>query len=243
MANFARTLAKRNKLVPHLDAWFDRAEFPDQIPFVVEPNKEHDDAFHPSSDAMECLRTLYFTHRGEIPRWEPDGTLRKIFMVGHYYHAMIQHILVDLGFATEEDIEKEHDEYRTTAAGNPYRMRGFTDVAECKIPGVGSYLIDIKTVNSFQFNQDKLSDENMAKYEVQGQLYMDWHDQDDMILLCAQKDSPHAFKEFYFKRDRGIAEAVYERWEVLADALAEEEPPDCDCIDPSKCPVDALALA
>ena len=262
MTNFAKTYTKRNKLVPHLDAWFESAEFPDTIPFEISLNKEKDTAFHPSSDGMACLAQLYGLRTGQLKSEEFSGTTHKIFHVGHMYHGWIQHILVEeLGFATWESIEKEH---RFTSAGEVLDLdkdwrkdpkiksvlkeggwwgRGYTDVATCSVPKHGDFLIDIKTVNSYHFKLDRLPEHTMAKYEVQCQLYMDWHKQDQAILLCVQKDSPHAFKEFVFKRDPDVAEGVYERWDTLAEAIQTGTPPECDCPNPSKCPSTAMVAA
>ena len=262
MTNFAKMYSKRNKLTPHLDAWFERATFPDSIPFNIHLNKESDSAFHPSSDAMACLAHMYYLRTGDLDREEFSGTTHKIFHVGHIYHAWIQHILAqELGFSSWEDIETEYRlgsdgeslsidvDWRTDSeiarlvSNGGWWARGFTDVAHCHIPKHGDYLIDIKTVNSYYFKLDRLPEHVMAKYEVQCQLYMDWHKQENALLLCVQKDSPHAFKEFEFKRDPSIAAAVYERWDVLAEALVSGMPPDCDCPNPKSCPAYALQYA
>jgi hypothetical protein len=252
MANFAKTYSNRRKLVPHLEAWFERGKFPDTIPFEIGLNKERDTAFHPSSDAMRCLREAYALKKGDLEAEEISGTLHKIFHVGHVYHAWIQHIIVEeLGFSTWDDVETEHrvgcdgvvlnndDDWREDpkiaellGAGG-WWARGFADVAHCHIPKHGDHLIDIKTVNDVYFRS--MPEHVKAGYEVQCQLYMHWHKQKHAMLLLVQKGTPHDFKEIHFTYDPQIIEGVYERWDTLAAALAENEPPECDCITPDKC--------
>lgn len=257
MANFVRGLAKKEKLTPHLRRYFNKGEFPDEIPIVISANKEKDDAFHPSSDAATCLRAAFATRVGDLEREPIDGALHRIFHVGHMYHGWLQWVLVEgLGFSQWENIEREHRmshgkvfsndvDWRTDPEIEALRQagswwaRGQADVAHCDIPGHGDYLIDIKTVNSFQFTTG-LPEDRKAKYELQTQLYMDWHDVDHALILLAQKDSPHDFKEIVFERDPEVAAAIYERWDALAAALAEGTPPACDCIDPNKCPAKGL---
>lgn len=255
MANFstrfAKHLSRKDILVPHLNNWFANGVFPNEIPATVHMNKEHDLAFHPSS-ALKCSRELYATLAGELPHAKHTLDSQKNFMVGHMYHSLLQWILVEgLGFADWPEIEKEYDfgwdkeakDYNgdlVTEEDNPYRIRGFIDVARCVIPNVGTYLVDIKTVNARLYAQDSLPASTMEKYEAQVKLYLEFEELDEAIILAVEKDSPHRFKEFRIQRDSDFVDDTIARWESVVDAVAQGEVPDCTCSEPNTCPVKGI---
>jgi len=233
-------LRKNEILVPHLNAWLARGEFPDEIPIKIGMNKEKDDAFHPSS-ATKCSRQLYAEMTGDLIDGKPTAEQQLTFSIGHMYHGFIQWILVEgLGFCTWDDIEKEHDLKFTTQNGNPYRVRGFIDCARCVVPNRGTYLVDVKTMNTRLFAQDNLPASTHERYEAQVQIYLEFEDLDEAIILCVSKDSPHRFKEVIVHRDTDFVERTMDRWEDVVDAMASGEIPDCTCFDPSSCPTRKL---
>lgn len=241
MGDFLKGLSKpykdRGVLSPYLDNWFATADFPDELVFTVHMNKEKDDAFHPSS-AYGCAREVYGRRVGDISYPALTGVSYKNFMYGHFSHEIIQYVLVhELKFAKPEDIEKEYY-FRNlkTAKGNSYSIRGFTDVARCRIPNSKEYLVDIKTVNARIFAQDQLPLNTWNKYVAQVQLYLEFEDVDECILLCSEKDTPHRFKEYIVPRDGDAVDSIITKWESVVDALAEGVVPDCTCDDPDTCP-------
>lgn len=245
-STFAKNFQRDQILVPHLNNWFANAEFPDVIPFEINPNKEKDNAFHPSS-ALRCLRELYALREGDIPNEEHSMESHKIFMFGHYAHALIQWIVVEeLGFASWEDIEQEYDfgwdkaegDYDgslVTDNGNPYRVRGFVDIARCNVPNRGTYLVDIKTMNARIFAQTNTPESTVEKWEAQVKLYLDFTGQDEAIVLQAEKDSPHRFKEHLVRADPRFVDEIVAGWEIVVDAQASGEIPECTCLDPQAC--------
>lgn len=242
--NFAKMLAKKEILVPHLDNWFAQSELhPSEIEFSIHPHKEQDDAFHPSS-ATGCARLLYAKQMHHLPdEGRQLAALRnKTFMFGHFFHAMIQTVLAEhLKFCTWDDIEKEHRWGATTAQGNEFWARGFIDIARAIIPGQEKpILIDIKTMNAHHFVMKDLPYSMYEKYHAQVQLYLDWEDLDTAIILGCEKDNPHRFKEIIIKRDKLFVNNIYDHWEVVADAIAAGSPPDCTCEDATRCPVREL---
>jgi hypothetical protein len=240
LGNFAKALSGNDIIVPHLNTWFANAEFPDVIPVAIHPNKEEDDAFHPSS-ALKCAQELYAYFREDLPEERHSADSQKNFMVGHMYHSLFQWIIVDqLKFATWDDIEQEHDYTFETANGNPFRVRGFVDVARCVIPGREPYLLDIKTVNSRIFSGDSLPPTTLAKYQAQVKIYLEFVDLEHAIILCLEKDSPHRFKEIMVKRDPAFVNSIMDKWEVVADGLVTGEAPSCTCSDPEKCSTQGL---
>lgn len=255
MTRFIKDMAKKELLVPHLDRWFNAGKFPDEIAFRIRLNKEKDDAFHPSSDASLCAQQLFAKRMGHTYGRPFTGSSFKAFMVGHYWHEVIQYILVDeLGFVKPEDVEKEKRVLRwgsvtmtgtdhVEAGFDAYRWwaRGYIDIAHCNIPGRGDYLIDIKTMRAMEFAKARPSLWN--KYYAQLQMYLDWENMETAIVLCVEKDSPHKFKEILVKRDPAFAEKVYKRWDLVIEAVKDDMPPECDICnltEEDSCPVDKL---
>lgn len=239
--NFAKMLAKREMLVPHLDNWFAQPDnFPEVLKFEIHPHKEYDDAFHPSS-AGDCDRLTYAKRKAHLPPRGKVGeaTRQKTFMFGHFCHAMIQHIVVhELKFAEPDSIEKEYQWGGTSKGGHPFWARGFTDLARVNIPGQSDpILVDIKTMQANQFSLNQVPYGTWDKWYSQVQLYLDWEGLDTGIILAAEKDNPHRFKEHVIKRDPTFVNDVYDRWEYLADCLADDVVPDCTCDDPGRCSV------
>lgn len=246
MANFADNFRKafqpNQVLVPHLNVWFANAKFPDAIPVTIHPNKEADDAFHPSS-ALKCARELYASLKGDLPHEKHSVDSQKIFQIGHMYHSYLQWLIVEeLGFATWDEIEKEYDFHFETLNGSPYRVRGFIDIARCAIPNKGTFLVDVKTMNARIYAQDRPPESTMEKYQAQVKIYLEFEELDNAIILCAEKDSPHRFKEIAVQRDPDFVADVIEKWEIVADALVAGEPPACTCINPAKCAVKDLYI-
>lgn len=233
---FARHFATGEILVPHLNNWFALADFPDEIPLTLRPNKEQDDAFHPSS-ALMCERALFAKMRGELPPETTTLDQQKTFMFGRYVHELIQWIVVEqLGFSTWDQVEKDSDFALTTAAGNPYRVRGFPDIARMDIPGQSApVLLDIKSIAARLYGLAELPPSLRKKYLAQTQIYLEFEDLELGILLMTEKDSPHRFREVHVQRDGAMVDEIMDGWEYVTDCLAADELPDCTCGDEA-CP-------
>lgn len=214
MANFIKDLAKKEILVPHINNYLARADFPPKFDIEIRSGKEPDDAFHPSSDCYPCECELYKKFSGESERQELTATSHKNFFVGHFWHGLLQDILCNrLGFCEEDDIEKE-----LRFQDPKWWARGFADIAKCDVPGKGSYLIDFKTMNSFSFQ--KPSPDLLLKWQMQVACYMAWDNRvESAIIVGIQKDTPHEFREFVFKRDDSFLEHIYEKWTNVSKAL------------------------
>lgn len=222
MANFIKDLAKREILVPHINNYLARADFPEKFDVEIRTSKEPDDAFHPSSDCYPCECELYAKFSGQAEKQELTATSHKNFFVGHFWHGILQDILCDkLEFCDPTDVEKElrWQDYEWWA-------RGFADIAKCDIPGKGSYLIDFKTMNSFSYQ--KPSPDLLAKWELQVACYMAWDNRvESAIIIGIQKDTPHEFKEFVFHRNDDILNPIYEKWTSVAKAIKNNTPMVC----------------
>lgn len=257
--NFLKELGKKEVIVPHLNRWFRNGEFPYSILFEIKLHKEEDDAFHPSSDATACARLLYAKRMDDVTKRELEGNTYKTFFFGHYFHGLLQHVLVEeLGFADQFDVEKQYRIYRRDDGiykpkdwwidtqldkSSKWWARGYADIARVVVPGREEpYLVDIKTMKSSDYRQSVLPVHLEEKYITQIQLYMDWEDIENGIILCCEKDSPHGFKEFAVKRNKELVKSVYTKWDIVIDAISKGEPPACTCLDESKCPAKDLYI-
>lgn len=222
MASFIKDLAKKEILVPHINNYLARADFPKTFDIAIPTHKEPDDAFHPSGDCTPCECELYAKFTGTATKQELNATSHKNFFVGHFWHGLLQDILCDrLGFCEKDDIEKE-----LRFQDPKWWARGFADIAKCDIPGKGSYLIDFKTMNTFSYQ--KPNEKLLAKWQLQVACYMAWDNRvESAIIIGIQKDTPHEFKEFVFQRDDSILEPIYEKWTRVSEAMQKGIPLVC----------------
>lgn len=209
---FVRNLVKNYKLAGYIDKSISEGEFEWHAEFKV---KNGDDAFHPSSDCTPSVAQLYKSRTTESQGISTG--LSKAFQVGHFWHAYIQWIVVErLGFASWNEVEKRGEK---RWAEGPYGWAtGSADIAPCAIPG-GDYLVDIKTMRASDFKQQSLPSWCATKYECQINIYMDWFDLDEALILCVCKDSPHEFKEFLFNRNPSLIDAIYKKWRLAGECI------------------------
>lgn len=217
-----KNLVSTNIIVPHIDRHIDKGDFE----WTAEFGQKHsDDAFHPSGDCTPSLHDLYMkATRQSIPR-PPSVSLRKSFIVGHFWHAYLQHIVVEIGMAEARAIEREGVKCWGSGPDDqplPYHWaKGFGDIAPCSIPGHGDFLVDIKTMGSHHYKQTGLPEWAAAKYECQVNIYMDWFDLERTIILCVLKDSPHEMKEIIFERNQPLIDAIYGKWKIVGQCVVE----------------------
>lgn len=242
--DFVRNLVKNHKLVGSIDKVIGDEEFSWKAEFGP---KTGDDGWHPSGHCLSQPNALYAMASaalaGEDPK-KPAASLMKSYQVGHFWHAYLQWIIVKkLNYADEAAIERRGytgwgDEVKARYFGTngkgpkvthkPFHYAtGAADVAPCSIPVHGEFLVDIKTMGAHDFKQMQLPAWCAGKYEAQINIYMDWFDLERAIILCVQKDSPHAFKEFEFERNQALIDAIYGKWSLVGACLeVGEEPPE-----------------
>lgn len=235
-----KNLAQNNILVPFLDRCFDT--FDEAWTFDYE-EKQVDTAWHPSGDCTPMASTLYkntiemYDHLkagGKVVRAESDinGGLRKAFMVGHFWHQLIQYIIVNkLEFAGPEDIERRGmyiwerlwNEQGVETPPKPYHwVTGSGDIAPLRTPRWEG-VVDIKTMGGEQFKAAKESKRLPPRFEnkylCQINIYMDLFDQDKALILGVNKDSPHDFIEFQYTRNQKLIDAIYSKWQFVSECL------------------------
>ena len=219
--SMSRKLVAKTKLAIHLDRAIDEAG---DFEWTYEyKTKKSDDAWHPSGDCTPSPRELFDKACGATERQPIGGALRKTFQVGHFWHGYLQEVVVNhLGYAKPEAIERKGKKVWAEEDGKPkpfHWVTGAADVAPVVIPGLGEYLVDFKTMGSFDFKRTELPDWSASKYECQMNIYMDLFDIDRTIILGINKDSPHEFKEIIFNRNQPLIDSIYDKWHYVSDCL------------------------
>lgn len=228
--NFNRNLVKRHKLANHLDRYLGTEV--EDFRFIYEP-KQEDDAWHPSghctppATALYGLATSIIDGTAEKKEW--GVAMLKTFMVGHFWHQLLQKAVLDIGFAEPRAIERQG--YKAWGCENDSAPRPFHwatgagDIAPCSIPGAGDYVVDFKTMSAHQFKSNGIPEWAADKYEAQINIYMDFFDLEKGLILAICKDTPHEFKEFEFIRNQPLIDGIYEKWEFVSECLDAGEAP------------------
>lgn len=226
-----RNLAKSYKLVTHIDRSIDEGEFAWDAYFNP---KEEDDAWHPSGDCTPSLNELFLKGTGQLEERPFSVGLRKSFMVGHFWHQYLQYIVEKrLEFCDSDAIERQG---RKVWEEKPYHWAtGAGDVAPCAIPGFGDFLVDFKTMGAHDYKREGLPDWCAVKYECQINIYLDFFDLEQGLIVAILKDSPHDMKEFTFTRNQPLIDAIYDKWKLAGLCIADNvEPPEDE---PTELPV------
>lgn len=211
-----KNLVKRHKLTPHIERSIAEGEFEWDYHFLP---KVGDDAFHPSAHCMPSAVELWTSITQ--PEYKPyPSSLVKTFQVGHFFHQYLQWIVHRrLKFCDWESVERRGTK---RWAEGPYGWAtGHGDLAPCDIPGYGEYVVDFKTMGSHDFKRNGMPDWCAAKYEAQINIYMDFFKLDKALIVCINKDSPHDLKEFEFRRNDSLIEAIYDKWKLVHHWLDE----------------------
>lgn len=245
--SFVRNLAHGQLLVPYLmrfEGWDKTWDY------HYEPKGE-DDAWHPSGDCIPSPTALYAKALGLEPHNPIGPTLQRTFQVGHFWHQLIQNVLVeDLQLAKPTaieligtkiwgvDLEPIPPPPWETIEGpyvlpvpKPYHwVRGAADVSPLELPK-WSGLCDIKTMRSGDFQQCQksglLPPRFAKKYEAQINIYMDLHEQERALILGVNKDSSE-FIEFEFERNENLIASIYDKWKYVSGCVSAGEAPDPD---------------
>jgi hypothetical protein len=248
-SKLVKNLGKRYKLVPFLDKALTTFDAPWE--FKYEP-KISDSGWHPSGHCMPPVSALYAEAKMLTQEWEvkdsqggqfedhvnakPEALkaeTRKAFMVGHYWHQLLQHLSVELGFAGPNDIERRGRKewgipnvYYFGGGGDGFRFpkpyhwaTGSGDIAPCKLPGGWEGVVDFKTMASAQYKLPDVPPWAADKYKCQINMYMDFFDLEHGLIVAINKDAPHDFKEFEYERDQALIDAIYGKWEFISECL------------------------
>jgi hypothetical protein len=227
---FVKQLAVKYRLVPLLErAIRTLGEF--SWEYKYEP-KVGDDAWHPSGDCTPSLTDLYYQATGAAEEWDRSNML-KTFQVGHFWHQYLQEVMVRADLADRSDIERRGTKcwaeqgwgpgVRTAIARpKPYHWAtGSADVAPFELDMGPRAVVDFKTMKSMDFKRMDPPAWAVDKWECQGNIYMDWHNCDVALFVGINKDSPHDLKEWEFRRNQPLIDAIYRKWELVSMCLDE----------------------
>lgn len=249
-----KNLVRRTKLAPHLDKALGATDFVWEYKYA--PKKE-DTGWHPSGHCTPSLAELYHYAIGEDDPSSPiDGSAPvrknrtegftaatyKTFQVGHFWHSYLQHVVVHrLGFSRDEYVERRgfrgwgdrihsgsHQGKEVVKYRDWHYVTGSADIAPCHIPFHGDYLLDFKTMGSHAYKPNTPPGDYLTKWECQLNVYMDFFDLEQALVLAILKDSPHEFKEFEYKRNQPLIDALYQKWELVSQCIEERVEPPLD---------------
>lgn len=247
MDKVVRGMGNKYRLVPHLDRAIGEGEF--EWEFKFPGPKAIDDAWHPSGDCTPSIHELWEKASApQEPRQLPIHLL-KTFMVGNFWHAYLQWIVEhQLGFAGPDEIERRgkkvwgltyedctmncqggHSEncmaWKVKGSRPWHWATGAGDIAPCTIPGLDPFAVDFKTMNARVFGTGPDAN-TMAKWECQGNIYLDFFDLEEIVFVGICKDSPHDMKEWIFAKNQPLIDAIYSKWKLVGACLEEGiEPP------------------
>ncbi len=105
-------------------------------------------------------------------------------------------------------------------------------MAPCSIPTHDDYVVDFKTMGDHDYRQTGVPTWCANKYEAQINIYMDLFDLDKALIVAIQKGTPHDFKEFEYRRNDTLVDAIYKKWHIVSDALDAGIPPEEDIVLP-----------
>lgn len=211
-------------LVPHIESYQSRGKFPPTWQIEIRNEKVSDGYYHPSSHALTPVKRLWQEKKGLILPEKITPSLRRTFDCGHMWHGYLQSILIEMGVVKPENVER-HMKYVITTDQGSCIGSGTGDLVDVEIPGHGTWLVDIKTMNKVQFEQG--ADEfTMAKWQAQVNCYMDFFKADKAMVLAICKDSPHAMREYQIAPNDVLLQEIYDRWIYVENCLREGVEPD-----------------
>lgn len=206
------TISRGELITPYIEQAVMTNNWPSEYPVKVY-NKERvwDGYFHPSSDAYagEMLLFCKFSPKyreGLLPE-VITPSLAMTFQVGSALHAIVQSMLIHLGFTTEDEVEVNYvNEERHTS--------GTTDIRKLTLPNGREVLVDIKSCSRLPTSVTK-------EYKTQVRIYQDNVPDapDEMVILYIEKAHPHGIRDFIVEKDPEELESIYSKWNKIIEAV------------------------
>lgn len=234
-SDLTRSLTDKHKFIPLLEQSIGKSDHP--WTFEYEP-KGSDDAWHPSGDCTPPLKTLFLSAKErldpDVSRPSVSLSLRKTFMVGHFWHQWLQFHAVLSGIADKTAIERSHSKgWGGQEPWKPFNwVRGSADIAPAVLDDE-KWVIDFKTMNATDFALDTPPTrfDFDKKWECQINVYMDFFDYDKACIIGIDKLTG-SMKEFVYYRNEDLIDAIYHKWKIVSYCLNEDiEPPEGEDID------------
>lgn len=189
--HLAASLARDDLLVPYLEAAMATEEWP-RLPGTLDLHERPRSGyayFHPSTHPLMSDRELYYRFHPDfkhlIVEEKPSRRQRFTFDVGTVVGALIQHFLVQVGLATEDDLEVQMLDHEHHVSG-----RGDAVVTH---PREGRLAVELKTQNSRSFALQRAI---KPAWKAQLQLTMAGLGLTKGVLLVCELGYPYDMKEF-----------------------------------------------
>lgn len=184
------------------------------------PRKRSTAGIHLSSFEHECLRKLYYNFNGTAPSDKHSvfikPSLQVIFDQGTWFHTYIQNHLYSEGILLKAEAPVFDEEEKVDSS---------TD-GVCRFPDDPElYLLEIKTMNGFQFQ--KLS-KPVDKHVFQASNYADILNIKQVIYLYINKDTCD-FKEYILPVDKDSVSRRKAKSDKLHKSLLERKIPVRSC--------------
>lgn len=148
---------------------------------------------------------------------------------GHSWDSNPEKMIVsDLEFVEGIGPEKawglfpEAEDSRIFFKPKPFHWTTGSADAVVTLPDGYVLLADFKSMSSNDMRVEYPPERYEKKWECQGSMYCEWHDKEEIVFIGVNKESPHNFKEFVYKRNTPLVEAIYEKWQVVSQALDED---------------------
>jgi hypothetical protein len=104
---------------------------------------------------------------------------------------------------------------------------GSADIAPLVLPDATNLLFDIKSISGSDAKFDTPPARYVDKWECQACIYLDWFPEcEEAIFFGVSKENPHGFKEWVFKPNPPLVEAIYEKWQLVTFLIDEGITPD-----------------
>lgn len=237
-------------LVPLLRAYFDAPTFKTiLLPIEGFDSRSPDGWFHPSEHPSWPARMLYYylTEPGAMEREPPDPTFVLAVTQGKFWHALVQHILLEVGALRENpNPPSEHERSEFPFAHQLSKSRGHVDgITEPeKLPIDGPEVFEFKTMSATKLQsmpQAPPTDpvvlawliERCYDYFLQGQEYMrlsGFHRWRGLFMSF----NPYLFREVVMDYDPAIGYAVQGNYQIAISASEAGTPPPNCCTPRSK---------
>lgn len=234
-----------NILAPHISLYLERREFPPKWSIDVLNIKDDDGHYHPSSHPFLDPRMLYYDRLGArqgtrfFPAQPISASLQMTFACGHLWHGYLGSVLVDMGFVAPENVERHTVKSISNESDCLVTGSGTIDLLDVEIPGHGTWLVDMKTVNKREFEAG-IMEFTLKKWQAQVNCYGDWAGREKMMVLAIEKDSPHRMLEVQIMRDENLLSDIYDRWIYTEHHIQEGSPPPCEHAYGAECALEEL---
>lgn len=238
------SLSRRKLLTPEFERAILADDWPEEYAIKVN-NKEHkfDGYFHPSGDlSKDPLQLYYKFHPDWHDKWEverADPTLIMTWQIGSAIHAMMQGMLVHLGFCDPSEIE-------VSFVNEKRHVSGTIDVQRCHL--ASGHVIPLEIKSAYM-----LPKEPYPNHIDQFQVYMDLacgeEPAEEGAFVYIEKQSPHRIGEFVIQRDEARLNQIYAKLDLVREAIDLSDPSMLKpfCCNPSstehwKCPARNICL-